>query len=542
METTMEVMATLSDIYIECKQLDKGWKIVNEMDMLQNEFHSAYDSEWESRNLCENYQSNMKSTNLLKGNCRIEEHGVFRSKEKPTERIGSPDLHSIGNDLWMQLKRIQIPMFSGDKRNYQNWKAAFMACVDTAPATDEYKLLHLRQCLSGEPLNLIENLGHSTAAYEAAKERLERRYGGKRRQVAIYLNDLDNFPQVKPGNVHDMQKFADLLEIAIMKLKETGHQNELGNGFLYAKLQTKLTESMLARYHRWVFETQTPESVFALKTWVFEESEFQTIASETVHGISSTIGSAYIKTPDDSPVYDRQTTLFGAMIDHHITNNVTCSVCGEGHNIEACLKFMKKDVPGRWFAAKRLKLCFRCLGNGHLGKACQNSKLCGQHGCQKLHHTLLHKDTKCYSDKTNMNNNALDTINIGSNNFSAERCTSACTEGNNHSVELPVYTCTSGIYTTGSKGITTTVPVLSTKLDRRRKVDNVDTGSCTSVSVAEKLGNALQSRINVNDRNSVLKTRRITASHNDTKDEDSPRCPMEGNNTTESSKPFQTFA
>ena len=33
-------------------------------------------------------------------------------------------------------------MFSGDKRMYQNWKAAFMACIDKASATPEYKLLH----------------------------------------------------------------------------------------------------------------------------------------------------------------------------------------------------------------------------------------------------------------------------------------------------------------------------------------------------------------------------------------------------------------
>ena len=47
-----------------------------------------------------------------------------------------------------------------------------MACIDKAPATAEYKLLQLRQCLSGEALKVIESLGHSAAAYEAAKDRL----------------------------------------------------------------------------------------------------------------------------------------------------------------------------------------------------------------------------------------------------------------------------------------------------------------------------------------------------------------------------------
>ena len=55
----------------------------------------------------------------------------------------------------------------------------------------EYKLLQLRQYLSGEALQVKENLGHSATAYETAKERLERKYGGKRRQIAIYLENLE---------------------------------------------------------------------------------------------------------------------------------------------------------------------------------------------------------------------------------------------------------------------------------------------------------------------------------------------------------------
>ena len=91
---------------------------------------------------------------------------------------------SLGKDMWNQLKRVSIPVFNGDKRLYEGWKTAFMACVDNAPATPEYKLLQLRQYLSGEALKVVEPLGHSAAAYETAKERLERKFGGKRRQIA----------------------------------------------------------------------------------------------------------------------------------------------------------------------------------------------------------------------------------------------------------------------------------------------------------------------------------------------------------------------
>ena len=58
------------------------------------------------------------------------------------ERVHQVDSEMIDQDLWKQLKRITIPMFSGDKKTYKNWRAAFMACVDQAQATAEYKLLY----------------------------------------------------------------------------------------------------------------------------------------------------------------------------------------------------------------------------------------------------------------------------------------------------------------------------------------------------------------------------------------------------------------
>ena len=64
-----------------------------------------------------------------------------------------------------------------------------------------------------------------------------------------------------------------LLEIMVIKLTVTEQHHELRNGSLYSKLQLKLQESMLARYHRWIFESRINKSVIALKTWVFQESQ-----------------------------------------------------------------------------------------------------------------------------------------------------------------------------------------------------------------------------------------------------------------------------
>jgi len=118
---------------------------------------------------------------------------VFESKlpyvaaSTPVLNQSSTSSGKVQHDLWRQLKRVSIPVFSGDKRKYEAWKASFTACIDNAPMSAEYKLLQLRQYLSGNALKAIENLGHSAASYEAAKDRLDRKFGGIRRHIVVHL-------------------------------------------------------------------------------------------------------------------------------------------------------------------------------------------------------------------------------------------------------------------------------------------------------------------------------------------------------------------
>ena len=138
----------------------------------------------------------------------------------------SCSMPSLGKDMWNQLKRVSIPVFSGDKRLYERWKTAFMACVDKAPATPEYKLLQSRQYLSGQVLKVVEPLRHSAAAYETAKERLEGKFGGKRCQIALHLEELENFKPLHPGNARDLERLANLLDITVVNLKQAGRHEE----------------------------------------------------------------------------------------------------------------------------------------------------------------------------------------------------------------------------------------------------------------------------------------------------------------------------
>ena len=332
MEIVMECLSNLASFYIKDKELQKAYVVVSEMEKIETDVSAAYKIAWayldslecdllidsERRSIItedaemETYKKKFeipsnqtlnKTCNSLKTQINsgkplgersanpvtanhCHEAGLYKlqksvNPEKPdrnTETFVRTDgfvAPNIGYDMRTQLKPVQIPTFSGNKRSYPTWKAAFMACVDRAPVTPEYKMLQPRQYVSGEALIAIENLGFSPAAYETAKDRLERKYGGMRRQKASFMEDLGQFQQIPSGNAEEQERSADLLDMTIINLKEVGDHQDLGDGSLYIQLQKKLPQVLLARYHRWLFENNITELVVALQTWVLQESHFQ---------------------------------------------------------------------------------------------------------------------------------------------------------------------------------------------------------------------------------------------------------------------------
>ena len=45
-----------------------------------------------------------------------------------------------------------------------------------------------------------------------------------------------------------------------------------------------------------------------------------------------------------------------------------------------------------FLTAKKLGLCYCCLGKGHLSETCHWSRECGIDGCQEHHHRIVHQE------------------------------------------------------------------------------------------------------------------------------------------------------
>ena len=97
----------------------------------------------------------------------------------------------------------------------------------------------------GSALESIRGLGVSQPEYEVAKEILTTKFGGQRRQLRAYMDQLEKMPQLKNNEVQGFENFADLVRITVVKLKAEGRYGELGEGTLHSLLVKKLAEAQV---------------------------------------------------------------------------------------------------------------------------------------------------------------------------------------------------------------------------------------------------------------------------------------------------------
>lgn len=237
--------------------------------------------------------------------------------------------------------------------------------MDETNLSPQFKMLRLESCLEGEAAETVKGLGYSEHAYEAAKARLNRKYGGNRRQVQAHFDELRKMRPINADNPRELEKFADIVERTVVSLKENKQISDLEGGTLYAIVLEKLPQPLLSQYYRSIKEKGKVESLDELRHWIAEEAEYQVQASEVKHGFSSA-GNARGK---GSRSYFR-------------TAEEKCDrpgkVCKQKHSIWKCDLFKEMEHKKKWDKAKKLGLCYRCLGKGHLGESCVWSRECGE--------------------------------------------------------------------------------------------------------------------------------------------------------------------
>ena len=166
------------------------------------------------------------------------------------------------------------------------------------------------------------------------------------------------------------------MERTVVTLKENKQNFDLEGGTLYAIVLEEIPQSLLSQYYRWIKEKGKLESLDELRQWVAEEAKYQVQAYDVKHGVSSA-GGKHVKRP-------RSYLGIGDKRDR------PWKVCNQKHPVWKCEVPKGMEDKTQWETAKKLGLCYRCLGKGHPSAACHWSRECGIDWFKEHHHRILH--------------------------------------------------------------------------------------------------------------------------------------------------------
>ena len=291
------------------------------------------------------------------------------------------------------LRRFRFPpSVERNRHTIMTWRTAFNVCMDQQPISPELKLLQLRQYLSGPLLGTVETYGYSASAYTTALKRLDQKYGGERRKTAVHTMALSNLPAIREkGTAAELERFADLLQVAIINFEDAGRRDELMYGTFCTQMQQKLSATLLTDYIRWRSDHRESETVQTPLAWLTQEADFRTVAEETLQHSDG-------KGPRPTPVKNTQlkqssrhsTQPTASSLTMSSANAPQCEFCRRMHEAKVCTVI--KEGGRRKEVWKDNGRCYICLQKNHIARGCLSKIRC-QH-CGQRHHTSICKANK----------------------------------------------------------------------------------------------------------------------------------------------------
>ncbi|XP_074634307.1 uncharacterized protein LOC141892872 [Acropora palmata] len=359
LENAQEILEELSAFYVEIGDESGKNETFDETETIEKEVQKAIET---GQNAIKVRAS--KTVNINKS---LWEN-TTDSDEQPTRRYQENENHGNHGDRNRVLKPLRIPTFDDDKRKFEDFWVLFRSLVDESTEPSNLKMARLRQCLTGNALEAIRGLGVTAPEYEEAKEILKSKYGGARRLLRAYMDQLEQMPLIRSNDIHALERFADLVRITVVKLQAEGRDGELTDGTLHSLLVKKLPDRQLENYSRWLNERARETSVVAFRDWLKDEVRFRVEAAEMAKGIESK-PVEYVRPPRAMKYQEQSRTRnFHAVAMRNEPRNMKppCSLChGFDHGVWFCKQFYEKGVDDRWKIEKERKLCFRCLASDH---------------------------------------------------------------------------------------------------------------------------------------------------------------------------------
>ena len=288
----------------------------------------------------------------------------------------------VSGSAEIRLKRLSLPVFTGERRDWPEFKAVWKQLAENAFSNKTALAHELKRSVKGEALKRIKSVYVTRPeAYDTMWTKLETHYDDTSATVQTALDELHKLKPVTEENYRGFVELVDAVEASYSQLDELNQLNTLTMRDV-DRVNDLLPSHLKVEWNRKYHELDKAEKLNPFEPFMkFLDKERQAVTRLAE-------GQSRRKKVSDS--------IKGKISVHHghgeSNKRYTCAVHRKDqvkHTTSECDEFKKLTIDKRYEALKQAKVCFICFGN-HFKQKCPkyaNPCTCGFKG----HHPLLCK-------------------------------------------------------------------------------------------------------------------------------------------------------
>ncbi|XP_029173951.1 uncharacterized protein LOC114942698 [Nylanderia fulva] len=272
--------------------------------------------------------------------------------------VGKSDASSVLKQI--QLPKISLPTFNGNQLAWEGFRDLFKSLVyDVDGLTPTQKLQYLRASLTGEAAAIVANIEITTEGYALAWDELVSRYDNRSVLMATHMRLLLSSTPIVKSTAAEIGRLLSTANQAARSFQALKGPVEHWDDWFVHILVDKLDHATRLLWESFSKSNQDFPTFEDLKYFLLTRAKALDAA-----GPRASLPAFNLATPKKTGRRDD--------VSSHATSTgndegkASCPVCKERHTIRTCARFKACTADQRREQVRKKKVCFNCLGQGHL--------------------------------------------------------------------------------------------------------------------------------------------------------------------------------
>lgn len=298
------------------------------------------------------------------------------------EQVLSQLVHGVS------MPKIEIEAFDGSPLKFHSFLRSFKLNVADRLSDNGQRLSYLIYYCKDPAKRAIQHcvMLPPDEGYAQAMQILQERFGRPHEIIQAVTRGLLEGPKLVNADLDGLRDLAMLMRNSLLTVGQLGRPSDLNCSLYLMRIVGRLPRSM---QERWA------DAADAIINKGMEPTfdDLLKFIEKRISVASNMYGQMLLTTPRQEavdPRFAHRQARFAALVGDN--SPASCPLCSEMHSLDQCQEFLRRSLNERLSVLKNNKRCFLCLRPNHMVKSCKSRAYCGNQGCKRRHHKLLHGD------------------------------------------------------------------------------------------------------------------------------------------------------